>query len=64
MFTREFWSDAGERALSTFGQATLAVLPAAGLAVLDTDWKGVLSVGVGGAILSLLQSLAVYKRRS
>ena len=63
MFTREFWSDAGERALGTFAQSALAVLPAAGLSVLHTDWKGVVSVAAGGAVLSLLQSLAMHKRR-
>lgn len=48
---------AGIRAIRTFAQAAIALL-VVGEAVDKTDWKNVLYVAVGAAILSLLTSLA------
>lgn len=53
-----FWRDALERAVKTFAEATIATFGAAKLDVLNTDWVGVLSIGAGAVVLSLLASVA------
>ncbi|MEI8229152.1 MAG: holin [Planctomycetota bacterium] len=53
-----FWRDALERAVKTFAEATIATFGATKLDVLNTDWVGVLSIGAGAVVLSLLASVA------
>jgi hypothetical protein len=53
-----FFRDAGERAVSTFAQSVLSVLGLDALDVFSVDWKAAVGVGLGGALLSLLKSVA------
>lgn len=55
-----FWTAVGERAAKTFAQVELAALTAASgpVDIIHTDWLGVLSLGLGAAVLSVLTSLA------
>lgn len=56
-----FFRDAAERAVSTFAQSVLSVLGMDVLDVFSVDWKGAVGVGLGGALLSLLKSVAARK---
>ena len=53
--------DAAERALSTFAQAFLSVTGGDLLNIWSVDWKTAAGVGLGGALLSLLKSVAARK---
>jgi hypothetical protein len=57
-FSPNWGKDAVERAVSTFAQAALSVLGLEALDVFHADWKAAVGVGVGGAVLSFLKSLA------
>ena len=61
MWTAEFWKAAGERALSTFAQALLAVLSADGLDLITAPWSSALSTAGLAAVLSVLKSVAANK---
>lgn len=61
LVTRSFWQSAGERAVKTAAQAALATIGADSLDALSVDWVGIASVSLGGAVLSLLTSLATFK---
>ena len=50
--------DAGERAVSTFAQAFLAVVGGDTLNVWDFGWKTAFGIGLGSALLSVLKSVA------
>lgn len=58
MFTATFIKDALERALKTFAQSALATLGLGSVDVLAVNWVGVLSVGAGAALISVLTSVA------
>lgn len=58
----QFWADAAERAVKTFAQSALATLGAGAVDILSVNWVGVLTVGGGAAIVSLLTSLASEPR--
>ncbi len=59
MFRRAFWLDAAERAIKTGAQsALLAVGADKVLDVMAADWANVASFAAGGAVLSLLTSVA------
>ena len=61
MTTAKFWKAAAERAVKTAAQTALATLGASAFDVLTVDWQAVASVSAGGAILSLLTSVASSK---
>jgi hypothetical protein len=52
-----FWVDALERTVGAAASASLALLTANGLGVLDVDWGAIGSVAGMAAIVSLLKSL-------
>ena len=58
MFTKAFWVAAVERACKGAAAAMLLVLGADVRNVLTVDWQQVLGWGAGGAVLSLLMSVA------
>lgn len=58
MYDLTFWKLAAERAVKTAAQTTIAVLGAAQLDVFTADWRQAAGVGLGGAVLSLLTSIA------
>ncbi len=62
MFTVAFWRDAGERALKTAAQAVILGLSLGeGFNAFDVDWQLGLGFALGGALLSLLTSVASNK---
>jgi hypothetical protein len=58
IFTRSFWAYAGERAIKTSAQTALAVIGVNSLDLLSADWTGIVSAAIGGAVLSVLTSVA------
>lgn len=62
MFTKLFWRDTIERAVKTFAQSALATLGVGAVDVVAVNWVGVLSVGGGAAVISVLTSLASEPR--
>lgn len=60
LFTRAFWFDAGERAIKTAAQAALLVLgqDMLGFDVFLADWLNLAGFAAGGAVLSILTSVA------
>lgn len=58
IFTRTFWTGALERALKTAGQVAVVSLGAGQMNVFHADWRTVGGVALGGAVLSVLTSLA------
>ncbi len=56
--TASFWQQAAERAVKTFAQFALAAIGADALDVVSADWGGIASLATGGAVLSLLSSVA------
>ncbi len=59
MFTVAFWRDAVERALKTAAQAVILGLGLGeGFNAFDVDWQLALGFAIGGAVLSLLTSVA------
>lgn len=64
MFSLQFWSYSGERAIKTFAQAALAYVGTGTIGVLTIDWVGLFSVSAGAALLSILTSVATLKSKS
>lgn len=58
IFTRAFWSYAGERAVKTVAQAALAVIGTGAVGILNVDWQGVVSVALMAGLVSVLTSVA------
>ena len=58
IWTGKFWKATTERAVSTAAQAALAGIGTDLVGVLDMDAAGILSLAGGGAILSILKSIA------
>jgi hypothetical protein len=61
MFNLEFWQYAGERAIKTVAQASLAFLGTGSIGLFTIDWTSLVSVSLGSGLLSLLTSI-VSKR--
>lgn len=59
MFTIAFWKDAAERAMKTAAQAVIAGLAIGeGFNAFAVDWQLALGLALGGALLSVLTSIA------
>ena len=58
MFDINFWRAAGERAIKTFAQTSMALIGVGMVGIHTVDWPMYLSVGATAALLSLLTSLA------
>ena len=58
MFSLEFWSYAGERAIKTVAQAALAFVGSGTIGLFAIDWVGLASVSLGAGFLSLVTSIA------
>lgn len=61
MFSLEFWSYAGERAIKTVAQSAIAVLGSGTVGLFTIDWIGLASVSLGAGLLSILTSVAFKK---
>ena len=58
IWTGKFWKATAERAIATAAQSALAALGTDLVGVLDMDAVAVLSLAGGGAVLSILKSIA------
>ena len=62
MFTRNFWKDAFERAISTFAQALLGILGAVAIVDLPgVNWEEVFLASGIAAATSILKSIVASK---
>jgi len=62
IFTLEFWSYAGERAIKTFAQAAIAALGAGSVGLFSIDYAGLISVSAGASLLSILTSIVAKSK--
>lgn len=58
IWTKDFWKATAERVVSTAAQAGLLAIGADQFDVLQLDWSSFAGFVGGGAVLSLLKSLA------
>lgn len=58
MFTINFWKHAGERAAKTAAQSAILVIGADQINAFTANWGDVAGFAAGGAVLSLLTSVA------
>lgn len=58
VWTGSFWKAAAERAIKTAAQTAIVVIGAEAFNVLSVDWLEVGAMSAGGAVLSVLTSLA------
>jgi hypothetical protein len=58
MFTKLFWKDAIERAISTAAQAAILAIGGQGASIVDPGWLVALGFAAGGFVLSIIKSLA------
>lgn len=58
IWSSAFWKATTERAIATAAQSAVAVLGTGAVGLLDIDAVAVLSVAGGGAVLSILKSIA------
>jgi|TARA_R110000744_G_scaffold181918_5_gene301098 hypothetical protein len=61
MFSKQFWSYSGERAIKTVAQAAIAYLGTGSIGLFTVDWAGVASVSLGAGLLSILTSIVSKK---
>ena len=61
IFSLEFWSYAGERAIKTVAQSAVAVLGSGSIGLFEIDWVSLASVSLGAGLLSVLTSVAFKK---
>lgn len=57
VFTVQWVKAAGVRAIKTFAQAAIALIPAAAM-ITDVDWKTVIGTAALAAVASMLTSIA------
>ena len=55
--TKEFWKAAGIRALKTFAQTAVAMIPVAA-SIVEVNWPVVLGTAVLAGVCSILTSIA------
>ena len=58
IYSRAFWRDASERSVKSAAQAAILALGGSAVNVLTLDWATLAGAAGGGALLSLLTSLA------
>jgi hypothetical protein len=58
LLSARFWLAAVERAVKTAAQVAVVTLGAEAVDLLAVDWTAVLSMSAGGALVSLLTSIA------
>ena len=58
-YSRPFWVDLGDRAVSTAAQTLVATLSAGGLGLLEVDAQAVLSIAALATLLSVLKAFGV-----
>lgn len=56
-YWKKWWKAAGIRAIKTFAQAAISVIPVA-VSIAEVEWLHVAGVATAAAVLSLLTSLA------
>jgi len=61
IFSLEFWSYAGERAIKTVAQSAIAFLGTGSMGLFTIDWVSLASVSLGAGFLSILTSVAFKK---
>lgn len=61
MFTKEFWTYAGERAIKTVAQSAIAFLGTGSVGLFTIDWFSLGSVSLGAGLLSILTSIMTVK---
>ena len=61
MFSIEFWSYAGERAIKTVAQSAVAFLGTGTIGLFEIDWVSIASVSLGAGLLSVLTSIISKK---
>ena len=61
MFSIEFWSYSGERAIKTVAQAAIAFLGTGAIGLFSIDWASLASVSLGAGLLSILTSIIAKK---
>lgn len=57
IFTKEFWTYAGERAIKTFAQTVIATIGTTAVGITQLDWLGIASVAATAGVLSILTSI-------
>jgi len=58
-YSRAFWIDLADRAISTAAQSAIATLGAGAIGILEVDVQTVLSVAALATVLSVLKAFAV-----
>lgn len=61
MFSIQFWSYAGERAIKTVAQSAVAFLGTGTIGLFTIDWASFISVSLGAGLLSILTSIISKK---
>ena len=62
LFSTEFWTYAGERAIKTVAQSALAFLGGGTVGLFAIDWYSLASVSLGAGLLSVLTSIITKTR--
>jgi len=61
LFTKQFWTEATERALKTLAQFFITLTAGTAFNVFSTDWQSILGLSLGGMILSYAMSILSVK---